>query len=62
LPTQRLALGEARHDAQRVAEDHAVRPVGLVAVELDEVELAKPIECLEQRQLGLLLRADGRVA
>jgi hypothetical protein len=31
---QPLALGEARHHRQAVAEDHSVRPVGVVLVEL----------------------------
>ena len=45
---------------QRVAEDHAVRPVGVVLVEVDEVELAEAVEGLEQRQLGLVLAAWPR--
>ena len=34
LAAQALALGEARHDLKRVAEDHAVRPVLVVLIEL----------------------------
>jgi hypothetical protein len=30
-----FALGEARHDEEAVAEDHAVRPVLIVLVELE---------------------------
>ena len=34
LAAQALALGQARHHLERVAEDHAVRPVLVVLVEL----------------------------
>ena len=34
LAAQTFALGEARHDRQAVAEDHPVRPVGVVLIEL----------------------------
>ena len=34
LAAQALALRQRRHDLQAVAEDHAVRPVGVVAIEL----------------------------
>ena len=34
LAAQAFALGERGHDLEAVAEDHAVRPVGVVAVEL----------------------------
>ncbi len=53
LAAQALALGEASHHLQAVAEDHAVRPVGLVLVEVDDVELVEAVERVEQRQLGL---------
>ena len=62
LAAQRLALGEAGHDVERVAEDHAVRPVGVVLVEVDQVELAEAVEGLEQGQLGLVLGPGGGVA
>ena len=55
LAAQRLALGEARHDVERVAEDHAVRPVGLVLVEVDEVEFVEAVEGVEQGEFGLVL-------
>jgi len=37
LASQALALGEASHHLQGVTEDHAVRPVLVVLVELDHI-------------------------
>ena len=55
LAAQALALGEASHDLQRVAEDHAVRPVLVVLVELglvhasgDTVEVGEQIRSARQ--------------
>ena len=59
LAPEALALGQAGHHLERIAEDHAVRPVGLVLVELDQVQLAQPVERLEQGQLGLGLAAPA---
>ena len=52
LPAQALALGQAGHHLEGVAEDHAVRPVLVVLVELglvdavrDAVEVGEEIGC-----------------
>ena len=58
LALERLLLGEARHDEQRVAEDHPVRPVLVPPVEvhlLVELGIAQPVEVVEERELRLLL-------
>ena len=60
MPAQALALGQAGHDLEGVAEDHAVGPVlvvlvklGLVHAERDAVEVGEEI----RRELpGLVLR------
>jgi hypothetical protein len=62
LAAQALALGEARHHLQGVAEDHAVRPVLVVLVELglvhalrdavevgEEVAVICPASCSRSR-------------
>ena len=49
LAAQALALGEAGHDLEGVAKDHAVRPVLVVLVELGLVDaLGNAIEVGEQ--------------
>ena len=49
LAAQPLALGERRHHLQAVAEDHPVRPVGVVLVELGARVVARQaIEVGEQ--------------
>ena len=67
LAAQALALGERRHHLQAVAEDHPVRPVGIVLVELrpgiivrEPVEVGKQVR-LELRSVTALpsLRAAG---
>src|SRR5215469_6491370 len=40
LAAQSLALCKAGHDVERVAKNHAVRPVGLVMVKIDNVQFA----------------------
>ena len=62
LAAQLLALGEGRHHLEGVAEDHAVRPVGVVLVEVDLVELVEAVEGVEERQLGLVLGPLGGAA
>ena len=48
-PAQALALGQAGHDLQRVAEDHAVGPVLVVGVELGLVRaLGNAVEVGEE--------------
>src|SRR5262249_33794377 len=66
LASQALALREARHDLQRVAKDHAVRPVLIVQIELslvdplgNPVEIRKEVRCdLVARMLALLAHAE----
>lgn len=49
LPAQTLALGEAGHDLEGVAEDHAVAPVLVVGVELGLVRaLGNTVEVGEE--------------
>ena len=55
LAAQALALGQARHHLERVAEDHAVRPVLVVLVELGLVHaLGDAVEVGEE--VGLSAR------
>ena len=62
LAAQLLPLGERRHHLKGVAEDHPVRPVGVVLVEVDLVELVEAVEGVEERQLGLVLGTLGGAA
>ena len=62
LAAKVLPLRKGRHGLQGVAEDHPVRPVGLVLVEVDEVQLVEAIEGLEQRQLGLVRGCSSSAA
>src|SRR5438067_548484 len=65
LALQPFLLREARHHQQRVAEDHPVRPVLIVVVEIHllvERRIVEAVEIVEQRQLGLLLSGLRRVA
>src|SRR4051794_15316293 len=55
LAAKGLPFSEARHDIQRIAEDHSIGPVRLVLVVLDEIEVSKSIEAFEKRHLGLVL-------
>src|SRR6201988_1107510 len=56
LPLQPLLLGQTRHHQEGVAQDHPVRPVSLVVVEVHPlVELCDSVEVGEKRQLGLRL-------
>src|SRR5437773_6504551 len=49
LAAQALALGQARHHLERVAEDHAIRPVLVVLVELRLVHaLGNAVEVSEE--------------
>src|SRR3546814_5873875 len=59
LAAEPLAAVEACHHLEAVAQDPAVRPVGLVLVELHEVEALEAIEALEQGELRLRLAAAG---
>ncbi len=54
LALEALLLGQAGHHQQRVAQDHAVRPVALVVVEIDAVgELSgQAVEVGEQVELA----------
>ncbi len=61
LPAQPFALGQRRHHLQAVAQDHAVRPVGVVAVKLgagvvvrQAVEVGEQIELVVRRLLSRL--------
>ncbi len=63
-----LALGEASHDLQRVAEDHAVRPVLIVLIELgfvhalgDAVEVGEQIGRVRAFAVLALLRGAQQV-
>ena len=57
LPAQMLALGEARHHKQAVAEDHAVRPMLVVLVEFKlGFRIVEPIEIRKQIGRVALLR------
>ena len=65
LPRSPSALGQRRHHLQAVAEDHAVGPVGVVAVELgagvvvrQAVEVGEQIELLGRRLPSLLAAPD----
>ena len=65
LAAQPFALGQRRHHLQAVAEDHAVGPVGVVAVELgagvvvrQAVEVGEQIELLGRRLLSFLAAPD----
>ena len=61
LPFEPFLLGQAGHDGERVAEDHAVGPVRIVLVELDFlVEAVEAVEVGEQ--VELLLGGPGDVA
>ncbi len=62
LALEALLLGQRGHHQQRVAEDHAVGPVLLVAVELDELLELDAVVVVEQRHLGLGLALARRVA
>ncbi len=62
LAAERLTLGEAGHHVERVAEDHSVRPVRVVPIELDQIELVEAVEGLEQGQLRLVLGSRGGIA
>ena len=54
LAAQPLALGERAHHLQAVAEDHPVRPVGVVLIELRPGIIAgEPVEVGEQIRLDL---------
>ena len=54
LAAQPLALGQTPHDLQRVAQDHPVRPIGVVGVELGAVRaLRQAVEIGEQVGRGL---------
>ena len=55
LAAELLSLGERRHHLEAVAEDHAVRPVGVVLVEVDLLEVVEPVERVEERELRLVL-------
>ena len=48
LAVQALALGEARHHLKAVAQDHAVRPVLVVLVELGALLRRQAVEVGEQ--------------
>ena len=53
LAAQSFALGEGGHDPEAVAENHAVRPVGVVAVELGPgVFVRQAVEIGKQVDLG----------
>ena len=63
LAPQRLALGEARHDGERVAEDETVRPMLVVLIELSaRFRVVEAVEIREEvrRVARLLLRRSGR--
>ena len=62
LAAQRFAFGQTRHDVEGIAEDHPVGPVGLVAIEVDEVQLAEAVEGVEEGQFRLVLRVLGGAA
>jgi len=54
LPPQALALGQAGHHLQAVAEDHAVGPVGVVLIEVGLVRaLGYTVEVGEEVELTL---------
>jgi hypothetical protein len=60
LAAQPFAFGQAGHHLERVTQDHAVRPVGVVAVELgavgafgDAVEVGEEVEL---QRLGRVFR------
>ena len=55
LAAQLFTFGEGGHDLERVAEDHAVGPVGVVTVEVDGVQLVESVEDVEERQLWFVL-------
>ena len=64
LATQSLALGEAGHHLQRVAQDHPVRPVLVVLVELGlvdtcgyAVEIGEQIRLRPELLIALLARS-----
>ncbi len=63
LPAQALALGQAGHDLEGVAEDHAVGPVLVVLVELglvhalgDAVEVGEEVGREHRRLRAALSR------
>src|SRR2546429_347806 len=63
LTAQSLALGQARHHRQAVAQDYAVRPVLLMAIELglvyalrDAVEVREEVGLYADFVLALLAR------
>ena len=62
LAAQALALGQAGHDLQAIAEDHAVGPVGVVLVELGlGVGVGQAVEVGEKVDLlAVLLRRRAR--
>ena len=63
LPRRPLALGERRHHLEAVAEDHAVRPVGVVLVELGPRLVARQaVEVGEQVGLPVLVAGLGAAA
>ena len=56
LSTQPFALGEGGHDLQAIAQDHAVRPVGVVLVELGlRLRARQAVEVGEEVDLRLRL-------
>ena len=60
LAAQALSFGERRHHLEAVAEDHAVRPVGVVLVELGPRVVARqPVEVREQVGLSVLVPGLG---
>src|SRR5450755_4690943 len=49
LTTKTLAFGQARHCIERIAEDHTIRPILIVLVELGLVDaMREPIEVSKQ--------------
>ena len=60
LAAQALALGQRRHHLEAVAQDHAVRPVGVVPVELGPRLVARQaVEVGEQVGLSILVPGLG---
>ena len=66
LAPEALAFGQAGHDVEAVAQDHAVRPAGALAVgvvvEVQVVEAVEPVEGVEERQLRFGLARRCRAA
>ena len=68
LAAQALALRQRRHHLQTVAEDHAVRPVGVVFVKFGlglsvgkAVEIGKQVRCIGRRPVTPFLRLPQQV-